>query len=180
MSPEQILDFWFEQTDRQKWFVMDKDFDILVSKKFSSDVEKALSGEYADWNGSFPSRLALILLLDQMTRNIYRETPSAFSGDALALSLSLNAIVDGQLDAESDQFKCCFLLLPMMHSEDIDIQNKSIPLFEKHTGEHTIKFAHLHKDIIDRFGRFPHRNSILGRESTEEEVEFLQQPNSSF
>lgn len=175
-----IHDFWFIESDPKDWFVANDSFDSKISDRFTSAVESALLGEYSDWNNDFSSRLSLILLLDQFPRNIYRGTPKSFSGDEMALSLTMNVIAEGQLDSESNEFKRAFLLLPMMHSEDIAIQDQSLPLFEKYTGKNTITYAHLHRDIIARFHRFPHRNSILGRESTPEEIEFLKQPNSSF
>ena len=180
ISAIDIQDFWFIEADREGWFLANDAFDAQIKERFTSSVESALSGEYSDWNNNFSSRLSLILLLDQFPRNIYRGSSKAFSGDAMALSLTMNVITEGQLDSESDDFKRVFLLLPMMHSEDLKIQERSIPLFERYTGDNTITYANLHLDIIKRFGRFPHRNLALGRESTPEELEFLQQPNSSF
>ncbi len=177
---QSILDFWFDDIDRQKWFVKDNHFDELVRKKFAQCVHKALNHEYDHWNNDFSARLALILLLDQMTRNIFRNMPKAFSGDELALSLSFNAIHEGQLDIEPALSRRSFLLMPLMHSEDRDVQNDSIPFFEKYTDQNTVAYAHKHKDIIALFGRFPHRNALLGRQSTAEEIEFLQDPANIF
>ncbi len=177
---DSIRDFWFNQIDQEKWFRKDIEFDKQVDEKFRPHVEWALNGNYEDWNDDFSSRLSLILLLDQMTRNIFRDTPKAFAGDAAAIALTFNAISDGQLDSEKEEPKRQFLLMPLMHSEDIKIQDQSIPFFEKYTGENTILFAGKHRDIIAEFGRYPHRNALLGRPSTKEEIEFLKRPDSGF
>ena len=175
-----IIKFWFNDIEQKSWFIKDSAFDQLLKEKFQAHISAALNHQYLDWENDPKSRLALILLLDQMTRNVFRDTPQAFAGDERALSLSLKAIQDNQLDQEADQDKRAFLLMPLMHSEDIRIQNKSIPLFEKYANEMTLKFAHQHRDIILRFGRYPHRNHILGRPSTTAEIEFLKNPNSGF
>ena len=177
---DSILRFWFNKIDQKYWFQKSDEFDTLVADKFQSHVDNALKGDYNDWSNDFSSRLALILLLDQFTRNIFRDDARAFSGDEQAISLTLNAVSEGQLENEGEVHRRRFLLMPLMHSEDIEIQNQSMDYFEKYTDSHTIAYAGSHRDIIDRFGRFPHRNIILGRESTTAEVEFLKGPNSSF
>lgn len=175
-----ILEFWFNQIDHKQWFIKDSGFDSLVCGKFRGHVEKALNGDYDYWNSDFSSRLPLILLLDQMTRNVFRDTPAAFSGDERALWAALNAISEGQLDDETEAPKRSFLLMPLMHSENIGIQDRSIALFERYTGLETTAYARKHRDVIAQFGRFPHRNSILGRKQTSEEIEFLKEPGSRF
>ncbi|MCE2517686.1 MAG: DUF924 domain-containing protein, partial [Alphaproteobacteria bacterium] len=124
--------------------------------------------------------LALILLLDQMTRNIFRNTPRAFSGDDMALALCLKGVERGDLEAFDNIFHRQFLLMPMMHAEDLEIQKNSLPLFEQYTEARTYEYAVKHMVIIERFGYFPHRNSILGRPLSAEEEEFLKGPDSSF
>ena len=176
---EQILQFWFEEITPKDWFTKNPDFDEQLKQRFGDLVEDAIGARLDSWAKTKEGRLALILLLDQMTRNIYRDTPKAFAGDEMALALSLRAVHDGYLE-DSTIEECQFFLMPMMHAEDLDIQNKSIPLFEKYTHKDVAKFAHKHKDIVARFGHFPHRNAILGRPSTEEEIRFLKEPGSSF
>ncbi|MGB2487154.1 MAG: DUF924 family protein, partial [Candidatus Puniceispirillaceae bacterium] len=143
-------------------------------------VIQALNGQLDRWAADSNGCFALILLLDQMTRNIYRDTPKAFAGDEIACALSLRAAADKTIDQQESEAKRQFFLMPMMHSEDITIQENSLPLFKKHTTERTYDYAIRHRDIVARFGRFPHRNVILGRPSTDEETELLAGPNSSF
>lgn len=175
-----ILNFWFEEISPEFWFKKDIAFDNQLKQQFGPLVEQALAGQLDKWADHSEGRLALILLLDQMTRNIYRDTPKAFAGDDMACALSLRSVADGYLETEVDIDKRHFLLMPMMHSEDIHIQKQSLPLFKTFTKPMTYDYAVKHHDIVERFDRFPHRNSILGRPSTEEENEFLKQPGSSF
>ncbi len=174
-----VLTFWFEESTQEQWFEKDNVFDATIRKRFEPTVKSSLRGERDRWADTISGCLALIIVLDQFTRNIYRGTPRAFSGDEVALALSLRCLNRGYLDAvEVNQRH--FMLMPLMHSEDLAIQDMSLPLFETHTNERTLDFAQRHRDIIARFGRFPHRNAILGRPSSSEETEFLTQPGSSF
>lgn len=175
-----ILNFWFDEISPEAWFKKDTEFDQQLAQRFGALVEKALAGQLDKWAENRDGRLALILLLDQMTRNIFRDTPRAFAGDEMACALSLRSVAEGFLDKEADLNRRHFLLMPMMHSEDIQIQKQSLPLFKTYTQEMTYDYAIRHCEIVERFGRFPHRNSILGRPSTTEEAEFLKQPGSSF
>ncbi|MEM9715652.1 MAG: DUF924 family protein [Pseudomonadota bacterium] len=177
---QDVLDFWFVETTKEQRFKKDPDFDALIKKRFGDDVAHALEGGFPDWEDTPQGRLALIILLDQFTRNIYRNNPKTFAGDDRALALSQRAVADGDMVAMEEVFHRIFTLMPMMHSEDLAVQDASIPLFETHTDANTLKYAIAHRDIIARFGRFPHRNAVLGRESTSEEAEFLTQPGSSF
>lgn len=177
-KPADILKFWFEDTTPQQKFKKDPDFDALIETRFGVAVHAAMSGGLADWEGSAEGRMALIILLDQFTRNIFRGQAKTFDGDPRALALSQNAAAD--LDQMENLDWRIFTLMPMMHSEDLSVQDASIPLFEKYGNAETLKYAHAHRDIVARFGRFPHRNVVLGRESTDEEIAFLQQPGSSF
>ena len=173
-----ILSFWFEEIKPEQWFKKDDAFDQLLTGRFGALIKKAMGGECDAWPSTPDGSLALILLLDQMMRNIYRGTPMAFAGDEKALATCLASI--DRSDHQSFTLpKLQFLLMPMMHSEDLAIQDRSLPLF-KTCGELTYEFAVKHRDIIARFGRFPHRNIILNRPSSDEEREFLTQPNSSF
>ena len=176
---EEILQFWFEEITPKDWFVKNPEFDELLTLRFGELVEDAIGGRLHGWAKTKDGRLALILLLDQMTRNIYRDTPKAFSGDEMALAMSLRAVHDGFLE-EGQSKENQFFLMPMMHCELIDIQEQSIPLFERYTIDEVAEFAKKHRDIVARFGHFPHRNAILGRPSTAEEIAFLEMPGSSF
>ena len=177
---QSVLDFWFVDTPEENWFKKDDAFDGRLRERFGGTVEKALAGGLDDWAGTGEGLLALVILLDQMTRNIYRDTPKAFAGDDKALALSLEGQDRGYLESFGDQHHRHFLLMPMMHSEDIAIQDASLPLFERYTNPLTHEYAVKHRDIVARFGHFPHRSPILGRPLTAEEEEFLKGPDSSF
>jgi uncharacterized protein (DUF924 family) len=174
-----VIRFWFEEIEPKQWFIKDDDFDKLVKDRFENLVTRALSGQLDSWSESADGNLALILLLDQMTRNIYRNHPMSFAGDDMALAFCLKGVKRDDMDhLQGDQIK--FLLMPMMHAEDLNVQESSLPLFQKYCDDQTYDYAVRHRDIVARFGHFPHRNAILGRPSTEEELAFLEQPNSSF
>ena len=178
-SIAQILSFWFEETTPKQWFTKDADFDALLAERFGKLVTDALGGRLDSWAATKDGTLALILLLDQMTRNIHRDTPLAFAGDEMALAHALNAVSKGYLD-EGASAKNQFTLMPLMHSEEMAIHEKAQPLFAKHTSELTQDALQRHSVIIERFGHYPHRNAILGRPSTDDEIAFLKEPNSSF
>ena len=175
-----ILAFWFEEISPESWFKKDALFDDMLLRKFERTSEQALAGQLDKWAQDKDGRLALILLLDQIPRNIFRNTPKAFAGDEIACALSLRSVADGFLETERNMHKRQFFLMPMMHSEDLEIQKKSLPLFKALTSENTYDYAIRHHNIIERFGRFPHRNHILNRPSSNEEFEFLTQQSSSF
>jgi len=175
-----VLEFWFEKTEPMQRFRKDPDFDAAIQEKFEPLVKKAMAGQLDAWAETSDGLMALIIMLDQFTRNIYRDTPLAFAGDDMALALSLTGVKRGYLDQFEDPDRRQFLLMPMMHSENLDVQEKSLPLFEKYTAERVYEYAVKHKVIIERFGYFPHRNEILGRPLSEEEKEFLKGPDSSF
>lgn len=175
-----VLDFWFEEIPEEKWFMKDAEFDALLKDRFGALVEMALASQLDGWAETSDGLMALIILLDQMTRNIHRDTPMAFAGDEMALALSLKGQQRGYLQSFENQHYRHFLLMPMMHAEDLAIQDASLPLFERYTTPRTHEFAVKHRDIVARFGHFPHRSPILGRPLTSEEEEFLKGPNSSF
>ena len=177
---EDVLRFWFEETEPQQRFQKNADFDAAINTRFEPLVKKALAGQLDSWAETAEGLMALIILLDQFTRNIFRDTPQAFAGDDMALALSQTGVERGYLDAFEDPFWRQFLLMPMMHAEDLQVQEKSLPLFEKYTAPMVHEYAIKHKVIIERFGYFPHRNEILGRPLSEEEREFLNGPDSSF
>ena len=178
-SAADILNFWFVETTPEFWFKKDDDFDATIEDRFGKAVTKALAARFDHWANDANGCLALILMLDQFTRNMFRHSARAFSGDEMALALSLRCVERKYLDA-GKPFYCQFMLMPMMHSEDIGIQDMSLPLFEKYTSKLTYEYAVKHRDIIARFGRFPHRNAMLGRPSSRDEEQFLTQPGSSF
>ena len=178
-SEQDVLAFWFTETTPESWFKKDSAFDARIERQFAYIVKEALGGRCDHWANDGAGCLALILLLDQFTRNIFRGSARAFSGDDMALALSLRC-VERDYISHSDENWRRFMLMPMMHSEDLAIQEASLPLFQTHASKLTYDYAVAHRDIIARFGRFPHRNAILGRPSTDEENLFLTQPGSSF
>jgi uncharacterized protein (DUF924 family) len=182
----EILDFWFgppPHAARAEWFRKDPAFDATIRERFGAAVDAAQGGAYADWRGTAHGSLAHVLLLDQFTRNIHRDTPRAFAGDPLALATAVAAVDAGQ-DRALDRFERSFLYLPFEHSEDLAMQERSLALFARlrdATGDPSpLEWAEKHAVIVRRFGRYPHRNAILGRASTPEEIAFLREPGSSF
>lgn len=181
-----ILDFWFgppPHAARDAWFRKDPAFDAAIRDRYGAAIDKALAGAYGDWCVSAQGALARVLLLDQFTRSVYRGTAKAFAGDPRALATAQDAIARGY-EAVLDPYERWFLYLPFEHSEDPAIQQRSVELFEilaREPGfDGPLDYARRHAAVIARFGRFPHRNAILGRESTAEELAFLRQPGSSF
>ena len=174
-----INHFWFEEISPMQRFQKDADFDALLAEKFGTLVQDALGARLDSWAARKDGTIALILLLDQMTRNIHRDTPLAFAGDEMAVAHALNAVQKGFLD-EGKTAQNQFILMPLMHSEELAIHIKAQPLFAKYTSDMVVEYLDKHRVIIERFGRCPHRNAILGRPSTDEEIAFLETPNSSF
>ena len=179
MNANTILDFWFKEIDRKKWFSKDKLFDQYLVEHFGELHHAATMGELYSWRIDARGRLAEIIILDQFSRNIYRDNAQAFSNDALALCLAQET-VDQKLDGELNPTEQAFLYMPYMHSESPVIHEEALRLFAAPGLENNYRFERKHKEIIDKFGRYPHRNDILGRESTSEEVSFLSNPGSSF
>ena len=186
----EILEFWFgnpEDPDygkpRKSWFAKEPEFDEEIRRRFLTDYEKAAGGHLDEWKDSPFECLALILLLDQFPRNIFRETPQAFATDWEALSTSHQAIAQGY-DRKLLNVQRWFVYLPFEHSENIEHQRQSVKLFQKLSGDKesakAIESAIRHRSVIERFGRFPHRNIILGRPSTLEEKEFLKESGARF
>ncbi|SVA39555.1 uncharacterized protein METZ01_LOCUS92409 [marine metagenome] len=176
---EEILNFWFKECKPEQWFKKKEDFDQMIENRFSDAIEDAIAGKLDNWEDTETGCLALILLLDQFTRNVFRDTPRAFAGDKRALALS-QLCCDKDYLANPDIHRRHFMLMPMMHSENLAVQDAALHLFKKYASEKDYEYAEKHREIIARFGRFPHRNVILGRKSTNEELEFLKQPGSSF
>jgi len=178
-TSETILTFWFKDTPPKQWWAVSAEFDALVRDRFLPLLEQASKGELYRWRATPRGRLAEVIVLDQFSRNVFRNTSRAFAQDAMALALSQEAVAAGALPA-LEPIERAFLLLPWMHSESAAIHVETVSLYEQWAPRDNYQFALRHKAIIDRFGRYPHRNAVLGRESTAEEVEFLQQPGSSF
>ena len=185
-----ILDFWFgaedspsSSTPRDVWFRKDAAFDAEIRERFGSAIATALAGGYGEWCANAEGALARVLVLDQFTRNVYRDTPTAFAGDARALATAQDAVERG-LDRALNPFGRWFLYMPFEHAEDAAAQQRSLALFGVLAQDSglaaPLEWAQKHADVIARFGRYPHRNAILGRASTPEEVAFLSQPGSRF
>lgn len=190
MNYQDVLDFWFGQetdpeygTVRSQWFTKNPDFDDQMRSLFLPHYQQAASGKLEIWQDQPHSCLALIILLDQFPRNAFRETPQAFATDPLALAAT-NFALDRRFDQDLLPVQRWFIYLPLEHDENLANQERSVQLFlalkdDPHSGD-TYNYALRHRDIIAKFGRFPHRNAILGRQSIPAEIEFLQQPGSSF
>lgn len=181
-----VFDFWFGPVDeaRKQWFVKDPAFDAEIVQRFGALVEQALAGGLSDWTRQPRAALARIVLLDQFTRNAFRDTARAFAGDAQALAASRDLIARG-FDRQLSARQLGFVYLPFMHAEDRGVQQQSLRLYEALAAAHpetadSLEWARKHQVIVERFGRYPHRNTALGRASTAEEVEFLKQPGSGF
>lgn len=186
-----VLDFWFDQDNEAYWFEQNDRFDKQIQDKFGDIWQAAKQGECATWrlaessldgNSSITAlagRLAEIIVLDQFSRNLCREQACAFAQDGMALVLAQEAIQQPYFDTLPMQWRR-FMIIPFMHSESALIHDRYLPLFKQLDDATTLDFEYRHKEIIDQFGRYPHRNEVLGRKSTEDEKAFLQQPNSSF
>ncbi|MGB3536249.1 MAG: DUF924 family protein [Microcoleaceae cyanobacterium] len=187
---EQILEFWFGNKNKADygkpkkfWFTKDPKVDEAIKQQFAMDYELAKQGVLDSWKQSPRSCLALIILLDQIPRNIFRDQPQMYATDKQALSLAKFA-VKHEFDQQLIPVKRWFIYLPFEHSENLDHQSQAVALFQTLSHDpdsaDAIDYAIRHFDVIRKFGRFPHRNQILGRENTPEEAEFLKQPGSSF
>ena len=185
-----VLDFWFGAPDnpghtqaRKAWFGKDPAFDAEIRRRFRGTYDRALAGEFDRWRDHHRTCLALVLVFDQFPRNMFRGAPKAFATDAQARALARHAVERGH-DRRVPPVHRAFFYLPFEHSENLADQKMAVRLFEAiepHPGrEEGIRYAVRHREIIERFGRFPHRNEILGRQSTPEELAFLQLPNSGF
>lgn len=180
VSPQQILAFWFDEIDPKAWWSADPAFDALVRERFGATWARAAQAELHEWRTAPEGRLAEVVVLDQFSRNIHRNTPLAFAQDPLALALAQEAIAVGAA-RRLEPVRRTFVYMPFMHSESRAIHVWAEALFrDDGIDADNHDFELRHKAIIDRFGRYPHRNQILGRTSSAEELAFLQQPGSSF
>lgn len=176
-----VLSFWFEEIESKQWWVKDPEFDRLIQQRFAALYQQAIHNELYPWRQTAPGRLAEIIVLDQFPRNMFRDQAAAFAHDELAVALTQAAIDVGADQALLDEpAKLAFMYMPLMHSESPLIHQQAVAVFSQPGLENNLAFELKHKAIIDRFGRYPHRNAALGRESTAEERAFLQQPGSSF
>jgi uncharacterized protein (DUF924 family) len=177
---EQVLDFWFDPANKEFWFERSDSFDAAVGRRLAALHRQAVAGELDAWADSPKGALALCILLDQVPRNIYRGSPEAFASDPEALKVARRAL-ESEFDSSLSAEERLFLYLPFEHSEDLADQELCCRLFGAMTeNPEWLTYAERHREIIQRFGRFPHRNAVLGRPSTEEERAFLEEPNSSF
>ena len=193
MTPQEVLDFWFLPPTaegygkpRAVWFRKDSRFDAAIAERFGTAIDQALAGGLREWDREgAQGTLARILVLDQFTRNAFRGTAESFAGDALALAAAAELEASGA-DRALTPTQRWFAYMPFEHAEDARMQEKSVTLFAELAHDNNgdfagaLDFAHKHRGVIARFGRFPHRNAILGRASTPEELAFLSQPGSGF
>jgi uncharacterized protein (DUF924 family) len=174
-----VLQFWFHDIAPANWWKVDAEFDRLILERFSALHTRAMCSELFDWRAEPRGRLAEIIVLDQFSRNMYRGTKLAFAADAMALALAQEAVA-AKADLALSPEERVFLYMPYMHSESKAIHEIAEQLFKEHGPKSNYEFELRHKAIIDQFGRYPHRNAILGRLSTKEELLFLSKPGSSF
>jgi len=179
MNPENILNFWYTEIDKKLWFKKDDEFDKLLRNNYLDLLHAASNNELYNWRTTIEGRLAEIILLDQFSRNIFRDQAAAFSNDKLALCLAQEAVAQN-LDTDLKPSYRSFLYMPYMHSESLLIHEEALKLFSAPGLEDNYQFEQRHKEIIAQFGRYPHRNDILGRTSKPDEIEFLTKPGSSF
>ncbi|MEI6759288.1 MAG: DUF924 family protein [Betaproteobacteria bacterium] len=179
MTAESVLSFWFVEIEAKQWWTKSAEFDQLIAARFGSLHAAAARCELYAWRETPPGRLAEIIVLDQFSRNMYRDQPQAFACDALALALAQTAVAT-QADRHLEIRQRAFIYMPYMHSESPLIHSDAQALFSQAGLESSLASEQHHKAILDRFGRYPHRNDILGRSSTAQELEFLAGPGSSF
>lgn len=179
MTPRDVLDFWYDPANRPFWFEKIAAFDEAVRQRLGDAHAAAAAGRMDAWRTTPEGALALVILLDQVPRNIHRGTDRAFATDGAALAIAAIAIDDG-FDRELDSDQRLFLYLPLEHSEELADQDRSVALITSIGDARLTDYAVRHRDIIARFGRFPHRNALVGRASTDEELRFLEEPSSSF
>ena len=175
ITPSDVLDYWFSEKSKQFWFASTPQVDNEIKLSFESVWEKAAEGEYSQWRETADGSVALIVILDQLPLNMFRSDPKGFQTENMAVEVALNAINNG-FDEELNDEKLLFLFMPLMHSENIDHQNLQVYLFDKYN--FNLEFSKHHRDLVKKFGRFPHRNEILGRMSTMEELDYLLSDNA--
>lgn len=178
-TPDEVLTFWFDALEPAQWFRKDPHLDVEIASRFGPCLTAACRGELWHWRETPAGRLGEIIVLDQFSRNIHRDTSAAFTADPMALVLAQEAVARGD-DQCLPPARRAFLYMPFMHSESVVIHEQALRLFDQPGLERHLGVERRHRDIILRFGRYPHRNAILDRDSTPEELEFLSRPGSSF
>ena len=176
---QNIIEFWFEEIEKFQWWKKDETFDALIKSRFLDIHNKATKCELFSWRKSSLGMLAEVIVLDQFSRNMFRNEPESFAYDSIALALAQSAIA-GEHDLVLNAEQRSFLYMPFMHSESLLIHEEAVRLFTRLGVSSSLEYENKHKEIIHKFGRYPHRNKILGRMSTPEEVDFLTLPGSSF
>ena len=179
MNPQSILHFWFNELSPKQHYAKDAALDEAIRTRFGATLEAAARCELFAWRTTPEGRLAEVLVLDQFSRNVFRDTARAFAQDALALALAQELVASGQ-DRSLPLAQRSFAYMPYRHSESALVHTQAVALFPQPGMEDTLRFELRHKDIIDRFGRYPHRNVLFGRTSTAEELAFLSEPGSAF
>lgn len=172
-----ILDFWFDEATRKRWFNSTPEFDNIILKKYQNLWGQAANGALDNWQTTHLGSLSLVIILDQLPLNMFRGTSKSFSTESNAIVVTRNAITK-KFDLLLDTIQLPFLYMPLMHSENLNDQNDSVRLFEQAGLESNLRFAKHHQSIIERFGRFPHRNAILNRTSTADELTYLSSPHA--
>jgi len=170
--PTDILDFWFAEAMRSKWFASTPQLDAEIKEQFEPIWEAAFRGELDDWLNSADGCLALTIILDQLPLNMFRGTAKSFASEAKSRDIARHAIDQG-FDMQIDPTRLAFLYMPFMHSENLADQDLSVALFEAAGLENNLRFAKHHRELVRRFGRFPHRNAILDRANTPQEIDYL-------
>lgn len=179
MEFKDVLNFWFKELTPKQWFAKSLEIDQEIKNRFSSLHLKASRGELSHWRNSAEGRLAEIIVLDQFSRNIHRDSKRAFQSDELALTLAQEMVEQG-LDKNLPTNMRVFIYMPYMHSENLAVHQMALELFSHQGMESNLDYEKKHRSILEEFGRYPHRNRVLGRKSTKAEVEFLKGPDSSF
>ncbi len=176
-----VLEFWFADQNRPRWFKPDPSFDAEIRRRFEALSDEALRGRRDHWRKQPDGALALLLCLDQFPRNIHRATPGAFAADALARTVAAAAVDRGFDRTFAGEDERIFFYLPFQHSENLGDQDRAVELvLERTSSPPYLRYAIAHRDVIAKFGRFPHRNAILGRRSTPDEEDYLKQPGAGF
>jgi uncharacterized protein (DUF924 family) len=177
IQPDIIISFWYSKRISPFWFRSTEGVDQEIRDKFYDLWLQAEASKLDDWLSSAEGCLALVIVLDQFPLNMFRNQARSFATEAQAISVCKHAILHGY-DHQIDKSKLSFLYIPLMHSENSDDQNMSVALYQQAGLDANVRFAQHHRDIIKRFGRFPHRNAVLGRESTQQEIEYLSSDSS--
>jgi len=177
LTPEEIVDFWFSERVKKQWFNSTSALDKEILDKYENIWDKALTGEMDDWINHAQGCLALVIILDQFPLNMFRGEGKSFSSEKKAIATSYHAI-NKNFHHQINQQQLAFLFMPLMHSENIKDQNVSVKLFRENNLDANIRFAEHHREIIRKYSRFPHRNNVLGRENTKEEISYLSSKNA--